>query len=178
MMTREKVMKLRTMPTMCRLPRGFTLIELMIAVAIIGILASIAIPYYGDHVRKAQMAEATSGLVQLRVRLEQYYQDNRNYGSAAYCGGGDKTRLRQPAESCGAGECTWENEIASKYFSLSCALGGSDQSYTLTATGRAGHVAGGGLTVLTLDQSNTRRTTKFKNIDVAKNCWLVSGAEC
>lgn len=171
-------MKERRLQAIERRSRGFTLIELMIVVAIIGILAGIAVPQYNDYVRKAQMAEATSGLVQLRVRLEQYYQDNRNYGSAGYCGGGDKTRLRQPAESCGGGECTWENEIASRHFALGCALGGSDQSYTLTATGIAGHVTGSGLTVLTLDQSNTRRTTKFKGADVAKNCWLVSGAEC
>lgn len=158
--------------------KGFTLIELMIVLAIVGILASMAVPQYNDYVRKAEMSEATSGLVQLRARLEQYYQDNRNYGSATYCGGSDKTRLRKPAEACGAGECRWETELAARHFSLTCTLGADDQSYTLTATGTAGHVSGNGLTVLTLDQSNTRRTTKFKNADVAKNCWLVSGGEC
>lgn len=171
-------MKKREAQSARRPGRGFTLVELMIAVAIVGILAGIAMQQYGDYVRRAQMAEASSGLVQLRVRLEQYYQDNRNYGAGGYCAGDDKARLRRPGESCAAGECSWENEIASRNFSFTCALGGSDQAYTLTATGIAGHVTGGGLTVLTLDQSNARRTTKFKNADVAKTCWLITGGEC
>lgn len=62
--------------------QGFTLIEIMIVVAIVGILAAIAIPNYTDYVRRGRAAEATSDLANARVRMEQYYQDHRTYVDA------------------------------------------------------------------------------------------------
>lgn len=66
--------------------KGFTLVELMIVVVIVGILASVAIPAYGNYVRRGKIAEATTNLSSLRVRMEQYYQDNRTYLNGAACG--------------------------------------------------------------------------------------------
>jgi type IV pilus assembly protein PilE len=59
--------------------RGFSLIELMIALAVIGILMAIAMPNYNDYVTKGKMAEAMSVLSDLQVREEAYYTDNRAY---------------------------------------------------------------------------------------------------
>ena len=59
--------------------RGFTLIEVMITVLIIGILASIAMPNYRDYVTRSRIPEATAGLSDVRVRMEQFFQDNRTY---------------------------------------------------------------------------------------------------
>ena len=59
--------------------RGFTLIELMIVIAVIAILAAIALPSYNDYIRRGKIAEGTSGLADLRVKMEQWYQDNRTY---------------------------------------------------------------------------------------------------
>jgi type IV pilus assembly protein PilE len=59
--------------------RGFTLIELMIVVVVIGILASIGIPAYGDYVTRGKLVEGTSALSDGRVKMEQYFQDNRTY---------------------------------------------------------------------------------------------------
>lgn len=61
--------------------RGFTLIELLIVVAIIGILASIAIPGYKNYTRRAHIVEATNELSGMRAQLEQHYQDNRSYAT-------------------------------------------------------------------------------------------------
>jgi type IV pilus assembly protein PilE len=62
--------------------RGFTLIELMIAVAIIAILAAIAIPSYTDYIRRGRLTEALGRLSAMRVKMEQYFQDNRVYTGA------------------------------------------------------------------------------------------------
>jgi type IV pilus assembly protein PilE len=62
--------------------RGFTLIELMIAVAIIAVLAAIAIPSYSEYIRRSRVTEAISTLSGMRVKMEQYYQDNRKYDGA------------------------------------------------------------------------------------------------
>ncbi len=61
--------------------RGFTLVELMIAVAIIGILAAIAIPSYRDYIARAKRADATLALSGLAQAMERY---NANNGT--YCG--------------------------------------------------------------------------------------------
>ena len=62
---------------------GFTLIELMIVIAVVAILAAVALPAYGDYLRRGQLPEAFTNLADLRVKMEQYYQDNRSYGAAA-----------------------------------------------------------------------------------------------
>jgi len=58
---------------------GFTLIELMIAVAIVGILAAIAVPNYSEYVKRASRAEAASALLDAANKQEQYFVDNRAY---------------------------------------------------------------------------------------------------
>ena len=58
---------------------GFTLIELMIVVVVIAILGAIGYPSYVDYVTRGKLAQATSGLSDGRVKLEQYFQDNRTY---------------------------------------------------------------------------------------------------
>ncbi|MDP1716460.1 MAG: prepilin-type N-terminal cleavage/methylation domain-containing protein, partial [Burkholderiales bacterium] len=64
---------------------GFTLIELMITVAILGILAAVAYPSYQDHLRKGRRAAAQNFLMEVGNRQQQYLLDARNYaaGSAA-----------------------------------------------------------------------------------------------
>src|SRR5580704_18967202 len=69
----------------------FTLIELMIVVAIVAILTTIAYPNYRDYVIRGQLVDATQGLAAVRANMERYFQDNRSYATVGPfpvpCGG-------------------------------------------------------------------------------------------
>ena len=67
----------------CARASGFTLIELMIALAVLGILAAVAYPTYTEFIRRSRIVDATSQLNDLRIRQEQAYQDNRRYDDGA-----------------------------------------------------------------------------------------------
>ena len=62
--------------------QGFTLIELMIVVAIIGILAAVAIPSYQDYTARAQVSEAVSLTAGYKTALAEYYQTQGAYTSS------------------------------------------------------------------------------------------------
>ena len=66
---------------MNKLQQGFTLIELMIVVAIIGILAAVAIPSYQDYTARAQVTEAVSLTSAFKTGLAEYYADRGSYPS-------------------------------------------------------------------------------------------------
>lgn len=143
---------------------GFTLIELLIAVAIVGILASIAYPSYVDYIRRGQQQEAFAAMADYRVKMEQYFQDYRNYG-------------KDDPGPCanGANAPAWSSFVPAnrKNFTFNCTAAGG--GYTITATGTSGAVNGD---VYTVDEANVQKTTRFKGQDVDKNCWLSKGAEC
>ena len=69
------------MNSMLRSNRGFTLVEVLIAVAIVGILASIAYPSYTDYVARSNRAEATAELLRYANMQEQYFVDSRSYAN-------------------------------------------------------------------------------------------------
>ena len=71
---------------MLKRQRGFTLIELMITVAVIAILAAIAFPSYQDSLRKSRRTDAKNALTQAMANMERYYTENNTYATAAICG--------------------------------------------------------------------------------------------
>jgi type IV pilus assembly protein PilE len=62
---------------------GFTLIELMVTVAVVAILAAVAVPSYTQYIKRGRISEAVSTLTGMRIKMEQYYQDNRKYNGGA-----------------------------------------------------------------------------------------------
>lgn len=67
--------------------KGFTLIELMVVIAVIGILAAIAIPSFNEQVRKSRRSEAIQTLSDLQLRQERWRSNHSTYGSLADLGG-------------------------------------------------------------------------------------------
>ena len=136
-----------------KLQKGFTLIELMIVVAIIGILASVAVPAYQDYVTRGKLMEATSTLSDGRIKMEQFFQDNRSY-----VGG-----------TCPA---------ATKYFTYACSLL-SPTTYLITATGIA--IQGTGGFAYTINESNVKASTALQPGwgTAPAACWITSkGGAC
>jgi type IV pilus assembly protein PilE len=152
--------------------RGFTLIEVMITVAIIAILAGIAVPSYSDYLRRGALPEAFTNLSDFRVKLEQYYQDHRGYGtSSTRC-----ANVNPPSWSLSSGELSAGGK---RFFTIMCTPSAVDglgnyQGYTLTATGVTGTRAQGH--VYTITAANVRKTTQFKGASVDQPCWLTTAA--
>ena len=144
---------------------GFTLIEVMIVVAIIGILAAIALPNYKNYIRRGQQPEAFNALSDYRTKMEQYYQDNRNYGSTGtVC-----------ADNTTANSWNGFAPAGAKYFTFTCATSNTQQAYTITATGSGGQVK---TDVYAIDQNGNRTTTSFKGATVTAACWLTNSTSC
>lgn len=138
---------------------GFTLIEVMIVVAIIAILAAIAMPQYSDYITRSRMQEAQATLANMRVRMEQYFQDNRTYVGA--CAAGTVAPLPDNTP-------TWN---------YACPVL-TPNTYTVAAMG-AGPMAA---FAFDLDQANVRRTTAaaadWAAGPLPNNCWIVAKGHC
>lgn len=125
---------------------GFSLIELMIVVAIIGILAAIALPSYTDYVTRSKVPDATSALSARRIQNEQFYQDNQTYVDAS--------------------GCTTDN-ASSTNFNFSCTVQ-TATTYTIDAAGK-GSMDGFAYTV---NESNAKTSTGGTGWASSTSCWI------
>lgn len=150
--------------TFTKVQSGFTLMELMITVAIIGILASVAAPAYTDYLLRAKLTEAFNALSDSRIKMEQFFQDNRRYATTA--GGTTCPTIAVPSNL--------------KHFTVGCAVTAAtstaDESYLLTATGITGSPTA---TFAYTISSNARATSGTKWGNTSTSCWISkSGGDC
>ncbi len=151
---RERKEKKAERITVYQQQQGFTLLELLVVLAIIGILSAIAIPAYRDYVIRGKIMEATSNLGDMRIKLEQFYQDNRTFVGACIAG----TVAPLPTGS------------NARAFSYSCP--------TLTATAFTARALGNaseGMTGFdyTINQSNAKTTVSVTaGWTLTGGCWV------
>ena len=144
-----------------RFHQGFTLIEMMIVVAIIAILAAVALPAYSDYVKRSRITQATSGLSTMKLKLEQYFQDNRRYdgGTPGAC------------TSNNSGVAPLPSAADAPDFVFGCVLGTA--TYTVTATGQNSMVN----FVYTINESGLKKTTGlpggWTGAGTGSTCWVL-----
>lgn len=152
-------------------PRGFSLIELMIAVAVVGIIAAIAYPSYVEYVARGRRAQLTAELLAAQQWMERFYTENMRY-DATTAGTATTDSTQFPARfstspRAGEGKAAY-----------TLALAATSQSYTITAT-RTGAMANDGCGNFTIDHLGTRSivagsfsSSKFADLAAAvRACW-------
>jgi len=120
---------------------GFTLIEVMITVAIVAILASVALPSYRDYVVRGALVDGTNGLANVRAQMERHFLDNRTYATVG--------TFVTPCQNPSTAARTYGS------FVVSCAVDPTATAFTLSAVG-SGSVTG---FTYTINQADVRATT-------------------
>ncbi|MFY9510804.1 MAG: type IV pilin protein [Rubrivivax sp.] len=131
---------------------GFTLIELMIAVAVVAILTAVALPAYTAYVQRSKVPVALDALSSLATRMEQCFQDTNSYTNCAACGSSKPTAAN---------------------FTIACTVPSGGATFSATATGS------GSMTnyTYTIDSSGNRTTTAHPK-GPNTTCWTTRGTTC
>jgi type IV pilus assembly protein PilE len=134
--------------------RGFTIVELAIALTVLVLLAATAVPVFTDYLRRSKLTDAFTTMATYRTRMDHAFQDENSYGVDSACA--------IPAPP------------ASSYFSFVCKLGEDSNSYVLTASG----IGGMDGYAYSIDDGGNQRTTAFPGAVVPATCWLSRKGDC
>lgn len=130
---------------------GFTLIELMIVVTIMGIIAAIAIPAYTQYVRRAQRVDATAALLRIQNAQEKYYLSNNGYA----------------ASTTDLGITTTENDL----YTLAITAPAPTTDFAATATAKGVQLQDEDCRVFTVTGQGVRSATDAGGNNSTAECW-------
>jgi type IV pilus assembly protein PilE len=131
--------------------RGMTLIELVVVMAIVGVLASIAIPSYRQYLLRSHRAEAKSALLNLAAAQEKFYLQANTYAGAALLDDAPPAGLGLPATTVNG------------HFTVAITAA-DDESFSATATAAGGQAQDSHCATFTINQAGTRSAT-------SADCW-------
>lgn len=137
---------------------GFTLLELLIVIAIIGILSGIALPAYKDYTRQGHLSAAASTLSMLANQLESHYLETRRYSN-------DQDICDIPDSS-------------DDYFNYTCTLqNDSDQQYLLSASSTS-KLSASKTIILSLNEQGIKSTRILTGSNASEEfqCWILSSS--
>lgn len=140
--------------------RGFTLIELMITVAIIAILAAVAYPSYTSHIRKVRRTEAKTALLEIQVAQEKFFLQNNAYSTALNTTG------------LGLGYSSASPTTTAGYYTLSYTVGNPATTYTAIAAATGNQASDTACLVFTILSDGTRKS--YSNTAMTSEttgCW-------
>ena len=136
--------------------QGFTLIELMVAVAVVAILGTIAMASYSSQIQKSRRTDARSAVMDLAGREEKLFSTVNAYSSA-------------PSDlGYGAVGAVWPITIGSGYYQVSVTVANPPVSFLITATAFGSQVSDTKCTTLSVDQLGTQTST---GTETAATCW-------
>jgi len=138
---------------------GFSLIELMVAVVVVAILASIAIPTYTAQILKSHRTEARSAILDLAGREERVLSVSNSYSQVP-------TDVGYTGTSWGTGLA-----VGSGYYTVVITVGNSPPSFTITATAAGGQTADSSCASFTVNQLGQQSSLNSGATDSTSTCW-------
>lgn len=149
--------------SLSRRSRGFTLLELMITVAVIAVIASVGYPMYTSQATRAKRAEGRNALMDAAAREERKYSDTNKYTDVIGSGG---LGFSDPSQCSTAG-----TQTETCKYTLTAAVSNNNQQFTLTATPTFADTDCGALVINQAGQKGIKGVTPPPAGTDISTCW-------